>query len=265
MTSRDATLEFRPIAAAVVRTARRDPWRILAVSIVVSAVAVAAELAADRLLDRMDVATALAGSLSASVVSLLGAVFLSGFLSRLVSETGHGEHDAHGTRIRDVLRSLPWGSLILADLMATLIIVAGLLALIIPGLVAITLLAVVGPVIEIEHRHAWAGLRRSAHLVRPRFWRAAAYGTLPILLLNGIVAVLPDPSGTTDVRDHPDRPVGRRGHRRLRGRPAAGGALLPPHRRRPRRGPPGGPRGGPACGLTRWRRPGPGVPGDAAR
>lgn len=199
MTSRDATLRFRPIAAAVVRTARRDPGRILAVSIVVSAVAVAAELAADRLLDRVDVATTLAGSLSASAVSLLGAVFLSGFLSRLVSETGHGEHHPQGTRIRDVLRLLPWGSLILADLMATLIIVAGLLVLIIPGLVAITLLAVVGPVIEIEHRHAWAGLRRSVHLVRPHFWRAAALATLPILVSNGIVAFLPDPSGPTDV------------------------------------------------------------------
>jgi hypothetical protein len=37
------------------------------------------------------------------------------------------------------------------------------------------------------------------HLVRPRFWRAAAFATLPILASNGIAAFLPDPSGTTDV------------------------------------------------------------------
>jgi hypothetical protein len=236
MTSRDTTLRFRPIAAGVVRTARRHAGPILAVSIAVSAVTVAAELAADHLLGGAGLTTALAGSLSTSMVSLLGAVFLSGFLCRLVSdtehgETGHGEtghretghretghretghretghretghretgHDTDGTRIRDVLRSLPWGSLILADLLAALIIVAGLLALIIPGLIAITLLAVVGPVIEIEHRHAVAGLRRAAHLVRPQFWRVAAFGTLPLVLANGIVAVLPDPSGTTGV------------------------------------------------------------------
>ncbi|MCW2911645.1 MAG: hypothetical protein JWL68_6434 [Actinomycetia bacterium] len=206
MTSRDTTLRFRPIAAGVVRTARRHAGPILAVSIAVSAVTVAAELAADHLLGGAGLTTALAGSLSTSMVSLLGAVFLSGFLCRLVSDTehgqaGHGEagHDTHGTRIRDVLRSLPWGSLILADLLAALIIVAGLLALIIPGLIAITLLAVVGPVIEIEHRHAVAGLRRAAHLVRPQFWRVAAFGTLPLVLANGIVAVLPDPSGTTGV------------------------------------------------------------------
>jgi len=121
--------------------------------------------------------------------------------------TGHQgktEHEktgqaADGSRIRDVLRSLPWGSLILADLLTTLIIVVGLVALIIPGLIAITLLAVVGPVIELEHQPAVAGLRRCVHLVRPHFWRVAAFATLPLLLANGIVAFLPDPSGTADV------------------------------------------------------------------
>ncbi|HEX9355631.1 MAG TPA: hypothetical protein VF933_17660 [Streptosporangiaceae bacterium] len=43
----------------------------------------------------------------------------------------------------------------------------------------------VGPVIEIERQHAVAGLRRSAHLVRPHFWRVAAFGTLPLFLSNG--------------------------------------------------------------------------------
>ena len=215
MTSRDPTLRFRPIAAAVVHTARRHAWRILVVSIAVSAVTVAAELAADHLLDQADVTTALVGALSTSTLSLLGAVFLSGFLCRLVSSTEHGATEqgtstgagpstetgqaADGSRIRDVLRSLPWGSLILADLLATLIIVVGLVALIIPGLIAITLLAVVGPVIELEHRSALAGLRRCVHLVRPHFWPVAAFATLPLLLANGIVAFLPDPSGTTDV------------------------------------------------------------------
>ena len=227
MTSRDPTLRFRPIAAAVVHTARRHAWRILVVSVAVSAVTVAAELAADHLLDQADLTTAVVGALSTSTLSLLGAVFLSGFLCRLVSVTEHGatehgstehastehgatehegktEHEktrqaADGSRIRDVLRSLPWGSLVLADLLTTLIIVVGLVALIIPGLIAITLLAVVGPVIELEHHPALAGLRRCVHLVRPHFWRVALFATLPLVLANGIVAFLPDPSGTGDV------------------------------------------------------------------
>lgn len=211
MTSRKPALRFRPIAVAVAHTARRHAWRILVVSIAVSAVTVAVELAADHLLDRTNLATALLGSLSTSTVSLLGAVLLSGFLGRLVRNTEHGAtghgaaghgvdgSGADGSRIRDVLRSLPWGSLILADLLAALIVVVGLVALIIPGLIAITLLAVVGPVIEIEHRHAVAGLRRSAQLARPHFWRVTMFGTLPLLLASGVVAFLPDPSGRTNV------------------------------------------------------------------
>src|SRR5580692_8429007 len=128
MTSGDQTLRFRPIAVAVVHTARRHAWRILVVSIVVSAVTVAVDLAADHLLDRADVTSAVAGAVSTSTVSLLGAVFLSGFLCRLVTvsehgktehgktghgKTGHGKTgpEAEGSRIRDVLWSLPWGSL----------------------------------------------------------------------------------------------------------------------------------------------------------
>ena len=57
----------------------------------------------------------------------------------------------------------------------------------------------VGPVIEIEHRHAVAGLRRSAHLARPHFWRVTMFGTLPLLLASGVVGFLPDPSGRTNV------------------------------------------------------------------
>ena len=99
MTTGDQTLRFRPIAVAVAHTARRHAWRILVVSIVVSAVTVAVEMAADHLLDRADVTTALVGALSASTVSLLGAVFLSGFLCRLVSTSEHGQRAreaAHG-------------------------------------------------------------------------------------------------------------------------------------------------------------------------
>ena len=211
MTSGDQTLRFRPIAVAVAHTARRHAWRILVVSIVVSAVTVGADTAADHLLDRADVTTALVGALSTSTVSLLGAVFLSGFLCRLVSTSQHGasehgktehgktEPGADGSRIRDVLRSLPWVSLIVADLLAVLIVVIGLVALIIPGLIALTLLSVAGPVIELERQHAVAGLRRSAHLVRPHFWRVAALATLPLVVANGVVGILPDPSGPTDV------------------------------------------------------------------
>jgi hypothetical protein len=58
---------------------------------------------------------------------------------------------------------------------------------------------VVGPVIEIEDRRAWAGLRRSAQLVRPHFWKVALFGTLPVLVASGLESVLPDPEGRSGI------------------------------------------------------------------
>ena len=184
-------LPARSIAAAVLRTGRRHAGRILVVAIAVSLVITAVEIAVDHLLSHAGRAAALFGALGSSGVSLLGAVFLAGFLSRLVSaERGSGQ-----ARLGDVLRSLPWGALIAADLLVALIVVLGFVLLIIPGLIALNLLVVVGPVIEIEDRRAWAGLRRSAQLVRPHFWKVALIGTLPVLVASGLESVLPDPAG----------------------------------------------------------------------
>jgi hypothetical protein len=192
---RQPALPARPIAAAVLRTGRRYPGQILLVSIAVSLVVTAIEIAVDHLLSHAGLAAALFGALGSSGASLLGAVFLAGFLSRLVS----AERDGGQARIRDVLRSLPWGALIAADLLVALIVVLGFVLLIIPGLIALNLLVVVGPVIEIEDRRAWAGLRRSAHLVRPYFWRVALLGTVPVLVASGLESVLPDPEGRAGI------------------------------------------------------------------
>lgn len=192
---RQPALPARPIAAAVLRTGRRHAGRILVVSIAVSLVITAVEIAVDHLVSHAGLPAALAGALGSSAVSLLGAVFLAGFLSRLVS----AEHGAGQVRLGAVLRSLPWGSLVAADLLVTLIVVLGLVLLIIPGLIALNLLVVVGPVIEIEERRAWAGLRRSAQLVRPHFWQVALIGTLPVVVASGLEAALPDPEGQTGL------------------------------------------------------------------
>jgi hypothetical protein len=56
-----------------------------------------------------------------------------------------------------------------------------------------TLLAIVGPVIEIEDRRVAGALRRSAHLVRRHFWTVALLATLPVIAASGIDSVVPDP------------------------------------------------------------------------
>jgi hypothetical protein len=94
---------------------------------------------------------------------------------------------------------LPWGRLIVADVLIVGLVIVGLLALVIPGLVVFTLLAVTGPVIEIENRRVRAALRRSAHLVRHHFWPVALLVTLPVIIASEVESLAPEPSGPGEI------------------------------------------------------------------
>ncbi len=98
-----------------------------------------------------------------------------------------------------VLRTLPWVSLVLADVLFSVATVLGLILLVIPGLILFTLFAIVAPTIEIERRSAISGLRRSAHLVRRHFWTVALLVTVPQLSLALAESVLPAPHGTLHI------------------------------------------------------------------
>src|ERR1022692_2284849 len=78
----------RAVLAAAARAGRRHGWRILAVAVAVSLVTALADLVVRDFVDRTNLPVALAADVSASSATLLGAVFVSGFLSKLV---GAGE------------------------------------------------------------------------------------------------------------------------------------------------------------------------------
>src|SRR5215469_1718277 len=178
---------IRDVLADAGRAGIENWWRILAVAIAVSVVGAVAEIVVEVFVDRANISVSLAGDLTASAVGLLGAVFLSGFLCRLVG----GDGDEEDTSIRHVARTLPWWRLIRADLLVALVVVIGLIALVVPGLIAVNLLAVTGPVI--------AALRRSAHLVRGHFWAVALLATLPVALASEVDAFGPHPTSPTAV------------------------------------------------------------------
>lgn len=169
---------------------------IVVVAVVVSTVAALAEILADALIDRADVAVSAAGDLSATAVSILGTVLLSGFLCRMVGETEHGQEPA---TVLQVVRLLPWWRLIRADILVVVITIIGVLLLIIPGGVAFTLLAIIGPVIEIEDRKVYAALRRSVRLTRQRFWTVALLATLPVFVASVIESVIPHPDDVPEI------------------------------------------------------------------
>lgn len=172
-------LPVREILAAAAHSFRADPWRIIAVAVTVSLVTVLIELVANDVLDDTNLPLVIISAATSWVLSVLGAVFLSGFLCRIVSQTEHGHE--RGT-LWQVARSLPWSRLIRADLLVFLLVVVGVIALVIPGFVMFCLFALVGPVIEIENRPVRAALRRSAHLVRPHFWWVALVSVVPLLV-----------------------------------------------------------------------------------
>jgi predicted secreted protein len=170
-------LPVREILAGAARAARSDPWRIIAVAVAVSLVTVVIDLIATDVLDQTNIPALIASTASSWVLSVLGTVLLSGFLCRIV---GRAEHGREGGSIWQVARRLPWSRLVRADMLVFLLVVLGVIALVIPGLVMFTLFALAGPVIEIESRPVWAALRRSAHLVRPHFWWVALFSVVPL-------------------------------------------------------------------------------------
>lgn len=183
-------LPVRSVLAAAARTARWDPWRILAVAVAVSLLTVLADIAVTNLVEHTDAPLVAAGELISTALEVLGSVFLSGFLCRIV---GSAERGLERPSIGQVAKGLPWSRLIRGDLLVVLIVVLGLILLVIPGLIAITLLSIIGPVIEIEDKRVRAAVRRSAHLVRPKVWWVLLLATLPLAVVSEVESLAPEP------------------------------------------------------------------------
>jgi peptide/nickel transport system permease protein len=73
--------------------------------------------------------------------------------------------------------------------------------LVVPGLAVLTLLAVVGPVIEIEHRRVFAALRRSAQLTRHHIASVLLLATVPLLVVAELEAIAPNPDRGGEIAE----------------------------------------------------------------
>jgi hypothetical protein len=118
-------------------------------------------------------------ALAGATMSQIGITFYAGLLDKVVGEFELGEEPEP---ILHVLRTLPYGSLIIADILITVFTAIGMVLLVIPGLIVFTLFAISGPVINIEHVGAIRGMRRSAQLVRPHFWLVFFLVSIPLFL-----------------------------------------------------------------------------------
>jgi hypothetical protein len=125
--------------------------------------------------------------LLAGVTTAFGIVFYAGLLDLVLRSFLDGEPDLP---LREVLGRLPLTRLLVADILLVVGSAVAALFLVIPGLVVFTLFGLVGPLIVSEDLGVRAGLRRSAHLIRPHFFLGFFLVTIPFLiedqLLHGI-------------------------------------------------------------------------------
>jgi hypothetical protein len=184
------------ITAAAAHAGRRYWRQILAVAIPVTIVSAGLEILIEHFVDPNDPVLSASATLTATFISMLGTVLLSGFVCRLAGAAGHGWEPV---TLWQAVRSMPWRRLIGADLLVTAVVVGGLLLFVLPGLVALTFLAVVGPVVEIEHRQVWDAVRRSVHLVRHHVLAVILLGTLPIAATAELEAVAPQPHHADEI------------------------------------------------------------------
>jgi hypothetical protein len=191
-------VRLRRVLAAAVRAGRRYWWQILAVAIPVSLLSSGLEILVDHYVDPSDALLSVSASLASTGISLLGTVLLSAFACRLVAASEHGREPL---TVLQVARSLLWWRLIAADVLVALAVVAGLLLAVLPGLAVLTLLAVVGPVIEIEHRQVFPAFRRSAQLTRHHLGSVLLLATAPLLVVAELEAIAPDPDRSGEIAE----------------------------------------------------------------
>ena len=103
------------------------------------------------------------GLLAVTMIRLFGPVVYAGYLDEAVGhEYFHGRH----VRFRDVLRSLPWVRLVIADVVLIVGTVIGLSLFIVPGLIWLTLFVLIGPVLVQERHGVTDGFSRTFQLAR---------------------------------------------------------------------------------------------------
>jgi hypothetical protein len=191
-------LPLRDILATAADAGRHGWRQVLAVALPVTIVSAGLEIAADNYVDPSDAVLSVGTSVTTTVISLLGTVLVSGYLCRLVAAA---EHEKDRIKVAAVARTLPWWRLIVADLLVAIAVVAGLVALIVPGLVLLTFFAVVGPVVEIEGRRPLSAIGRSARLVRRHFWSVVLLATVPTVLATVLETVAPEPHGPAEIAE----------------------------------------------------------------
>lgn len=116
-------------------------------------------------------------ALCAAVVSF----FATGAITITISDICLGNVPGAKRSYGRIFRERLWLSLLGTNILSAVVILAGMVLFIAPGLAAIVMLVFVSQVVVLERVAGMKALKRSAHLVKGSFWRTA--GTLLLLFV----------------------------------------------------------------------------------
>jgi hypothetical protein len=126
------------------------------------------------------------------IVGLIGQVLYTGYVVKLVQDVRDGRRDSSMSELFEA--AAPYvTTLILNGILYGLAVFLGFLALIVPGLILITIWAVVAPSIVVEGQGIFEAFGRSRDLVRGNGW--SVFGVivvvfLTVLIVGGVFAVI---------------------------------------------------------------------------
>jgi hypothetical protein len=119
------------------------------------------------------------------LISLVAITLFTGMVVELVSDVQDGRRDASARQLLQTVAPV-FGQLAIVGLVVSIAVVLGLIALVVPGLVLITIWSVAAPVVVLERPPGLGALARSRELVRGSGWQVF----LVILVLGVLVSIL---------------------------------------------------------------------------
>lgn len=171
------------LAAASWRTAKLEPARVIVPGLIIFGLdAIQGTFYTEVAVDHLGIGSVIGAVLFGA--SALGLTFYAGMLERLV---GSVERNEAAQPVLTVLRTLPWGRLLLAEAILVVVGAVASVALVIPGLIVATLFALVGPLINLLDASLPDAFKRSLQLVWPHFMLVFALITLPLAVEHEVV------------------------------------------------------------------------------
>lgn len=178
--------EVISLYARIGRTYIRWAPSLLALAVVVfiplglvHALTVQAEIGSLGFSSGLKLAAIVGATLALAATGLVGEVFYTGAVAISLTHPRDGQPPS----LRQIAGMVNYGPLIAIDLIYGALVAIGLIAFLVPGVLAFVWLGLSAPVVEIEHRGIRAAFRRSLQLVRGKAL-VVAFVLIPIELLG---------------------------------------------------------------------------------